>query len=88
MIDEQKIHFLHIRSPEPDALPLILTHGWPTSPVEFTRLIGPLTDPRGHGGDKADAFHVVLPSLPGYGFSNPSALRASTSSASLGLGPS
>jgi pimeloyl-ACP methyl ester carboxylesterase len=71
VIDEQPIHFFHIRSPEPGALPLILTHGWPSSPAEFTRLIGPLTDPRGHGGDPADAFHVVLPSLPGYGFSNP-----------------
>ena len=71
VIDEQTIHFFHIRSPEPGALPLILTHGWPSSPVEFARLIGPLADPRGHGGDPADAFHVVLPSLPGYGFSNP-----------------
>ena len=71
VIDEQRIHFFHIRSPEPGALPLILTHGWPSSPVEFTRLIGPLTNPRAHGGDPADAFHVVLPSLPGYGFSNP-----------------
>jgi epoxide hydrolase len=56
-----------VRSPEPDALPLILTHGWPTSPVEFAKLIGPLTDPRAHGGDPADAFHVVVPSLPGAG---------------------
>ena len=70
-IGAQTIHFFHVRSPEPDALPLILTHGWPSSPVEFTRLIGPLTDPRAHGGDPADAFHVVVPSLPGYGFSNP-----------------
>jgi pimeloyl-ACP methyl ester carboxylesterase len=70
-IDGQTIHFLHKRSPEPDALPLILTHGWPSSPVEFTELIGPLTDPRAHGADPADAFHVVVPSLPGYGFSNP-----------------
>lgn len=70
-IDGQTIHFLHVRSPEPDAMPLILTHGWPSSPVEFARLIGPLTDPRAHGGDRADAFHVVVPSLPGYGFSNP-----------------
>src|SRR5258708_6296385 len=60
----QRIHFFHVGSPEPDALPLILTHGWPSSPVEFTRLIGPLTDPRAHGGDPADAFHVVVPSLP------------------------
>lgn len=70
-IDGQRIHFFHVRSPEPDALPLILTHGWPSSPVEFTELIGPLTDPRAYGGDPADAFHVVVPSLPGYGFSNP-----------------
>lgn len=70
-IDGQTVHFLHVRSAEPDALPLILTHGWPSSPVEFTRLIGPLTDPRAHGGDAADAFHVVVPSLPGYGFSTP-----------------
>src|ERR687893_963939 len=70
-IDGQDIHFLHVRSPEPDALPLIMTHGWPSSPVEFLRLIGPLTDPRAHGGDPADAFHLVLPSLPGYGFSTP-----------------
>jgi epoxide hydrolase len=70
-IDGQRVHFFHVRSPEPHALPLILTHGWPSSPVEFTRLIGPLSDPRAHGGDPADAFHVVIPSLPGYGFSNP-----------------
>jgi epoxide hydrolase len=70
-IDGQAVHFFHVRSPEPDALPLIMTHGWPSSPVEFLRLIGPLTDPRAHGGDAADAFDLVLPSLPGYGFSNP-----------------
>ncbi|MBE7551188.1 MAG: alpha/beta fold hydrolase [Anaerolineales bacterium] len=70
-IDGQNIHFLHIRSPEPDALPLIITHGWPSSPVEFLKIIGPLTDPRTHGGDPSDAFHVVIPSLPGYGFSTP-----------------
>lgn len=70
-INGQTIHFFHQRSPEPNALPLILTHGWPGSPVEFQKLIGPLTDPRAHGGDPADAFHVVVPSLPGYGFSNP-----------------
>jgi hypothetical protein len=63
------IHFLHVRSPEPDALPLVLTHGWPGSVFEFHKVIGPLTDPRAHGGDPADAFHVVCPSLPGYGFS-------------------
>jgi len=70
-IDGQDIHFLHARSPEAGALPLILTHGWPSSPVEFLRVIGPLTDPRSHGGDPADAFDVVIPSLPGYGFSTP-----------------
>ncbi len=70
-IDGQTIHFLHVRSPEPDAFPLILTHGWPGSIVEFLDVIGPLTDPAAHGGDRADAFHLVIPSLPGYGFSGP-----------------
>ncbi|WP_431910198.1 epoxide hydrolase family protein [Nonomuraea jabiensis] len=70
-IDGQNIHFLHVRSPEPDALPLIVTHGWPGSIVEFMDVIGPLTDPRAHGGDPADAFHVVAPSIPGFGFSGP-----------------
>ncbi|WP_436498508.1 epoxide hydrolase family protein [Actinokineospora sp. HUAS TT18] len=70
-IDGQRIHFLHVRSPEPDALPLVLTHGWPSSPFEFREVIAALTDPRAHGGDPADAFHVVVPSLPGYGFSTP-----------------
>ncbi|WP_306307045.1 alpha/beta fold hydrolase [Nocardia abscessus] len=65
------MHFLHIRSPEPSAIPLILTHGWPGSIVEFLDLIGPLTDPRAHGADPRDAFHVVIPSLPGFGFSGP-----------------
>jgi pimeloyl-ACP methyl ester carboxylesterase len=64
------IHFLHVRSPEPGALPLVLTHGWPGSVVEFLDTIGPLADPVAHGGDAADAFHVVVPSLPGYGFSD------------------
>ena len=70
-IDGQNIHFLHVRSPQPDALPLILSHGWPGSVVEFLDVIGPLTDPRTHGGDAADAFHLVIPSLPGFGFSGP-----------------
>ncbi|MFD8377897.1 epoxide hydrolase family protein [Streptomyces sp. NPDC059679] len=70
-IDGQDIHFLHVRSPEPDALPLILNHGWPNSFIEFTDLIGRLTDPRAHGGDPSHAFHVVVPSPPGYGFSAP-----------------
>jgi pimeloyl-ACP methyl ester carboxylesterase len=70
-IDGQTIHFLHARSPEPNALPLIITHGYPSSIVELMEMIGPLTDPRAHGGDPADAFHVVAPSLPGFGFSTP-----------------
>jgi pimeloyl-ACP methyl ester carboxylesterase len=70
-IDGTGVHFLHVRSPEPDALPLILTHGWPGSVVEFLDVIGPLADPRAHGGDPADAFHLVIPSIPGYGFSGP-----------------
>ncbi len=68
-LDGLDIHFLHIRSPHPDALPLILTHGWPGSIIEFTKVIGPLTDPTAHGGFAADAFHLVVPTLPGYGFS-------------------
>ena len=70
-IDGQRIHFLHVRSAEPGALPLIITHGWPGSVVEFTNIIGPLTDPAAYGGDPADAFHLVVPSIPGYGFSGP-----------------
>ncbi|MFF0744601.1 epoxide hydrolase family protein [Streptomyces sp. NPDC004111] len=69
-IDGQDIHFLHVRSAEPDALPLLLAHGWPNSFVEFTELIGPLTDPVAHGGSAAQAFHVVIPSVPGFGFSS------------------
>lgn len=67
----QRVHFLHVRSAHADALPLVLTHGWPGSISEFTRLIEPLTDPTAHGGSPDDAFHVVVPSLPGYGFSGP-----------------
>ncbi|MEU8122593.1 epoxide hydrolase family protein [Spirillospora sp. NPDC049024] len=70
-IDGATVHFLHVRSPEPDARPLLLTHGWPGSVAEFLDVIGPLSDPRAHGGDPADAFHLVIPSLPGYGFSAP-----------------
>ncbi|MEV0557329.1 MULTISPECIES: epoxide hydrolase family protein [unclassified Streptomyces] len=70
-IDGAQVHFLHVRSPEPDAVPLILTHGWPGSIVEFLGLIGPLSDPRAHGGDPADAFHLVIPAIPGFGFSGP-----------------
>ena len=68
-IDGLDIDFLHVRSPEPDALALVLTHGWPGSVLEFRRMIGPLTDPAAHGGDPRQAFHVVVPTLPGFGFS-------------------
>ena len=70
-IDGQTIHFLHVTSPEPDALPLVVTHGWPGSVVEFLDVIGPLTDPRAHGLDPAVAFHLVIPSLPGFAWSGP-----------------
>ena len=70
-IDGQPIHFLHVSSPEPDALPLVITHGFPGSVAEFLGVIGPLTDPRAHGGDPADAFHLLIPALPGFGFSSP-----------------
>jgi epoxide hydrolase len=70
-IDDANVHFLHVRSAEPDALPLIVTHGWPGSIVEFLDVIGPLTDPAANGGDPADAFHLVIPSIPGFGLSGP-----------------
>ncbi|TDC61309.1 epoxide hydrolase [Micromonospora sp. KC207] len=70
-VDGQRLHFLHVRSPEPDATPLLLLHGWPGSFVEFLDTLGPLADPRSHGGDPDDAFHLVVPSLPGFGFSAP-----------------
>ena len=68
-IDGVEIHFIHVRSSHPDALPLIMTHGWPGSVIELLETIGPLTDPTAHGGSPDDAFHLVLPSIPGYGFS-------------------
>ncbi len=70
-IDGANVHFLHVRSPEPGALPLVITHGWPGSFVEFIDIIGPLTDPKSHGGDPSDAFDLVIPTIPGYGFSGP-----------------
>ncbi|MFO7590537.1 MAG: epoxide hydrolase [Acidimicrobiia bacterium] len=70
-VDGTRVHFVHVRSPEPDATPLVLTHGWPGTFVEFLSVLGPLSDPRAHGGDPADAFHLVVPSLPGYAFSGP-----------------
>ena len=69
-LDGLGIHFLHVRSPEPTARPLLITHGWPGSVIEFHKVIEALTDPAAHGGDRADAFHLALPSLPGYGFSD------------------
>ncbi|MET1075433.1 MAG: epoxide hydrolase family protein [Umezawaea sp.] len=68
-IDGVDVHFLHVRSPEPDALPLLMTHGWPGSVLEFRKVVGPLTDPAAHGGDSRTAFHLVVPSMPDFGFS-------------------
>jgi pimeloyl-ACP methyl ester carboxylesterase len=68
-IDGLDIHFIHVRSKHEDALPLVVCHGWPGSIVEQLKLIGPLTDPTAHGASASDAFHVVIPSMPGYGFS-------------------
>ena len=68
-IDDIDIHFLHVKSPHPEAMPMLITHGWPGSVLEFRHIIGPLTDPTAHGGKAEDAFHVIAPSLPGYGFS-------------------
>ena len=70
-IDGTNVHFLHVRSPEPGALPLVLTHGWPGSVAEYLDVIGLLSDPRGHGLDPAIAFDLVIPSLPGFGWSGP-----------------
>jgi len=69
-IDGANIHFIHVKSEHEDALPLIMTHGWPGSVVELLETVGPLTDPTAHGGSAEDAFHLVLPSLPGYGLSS------------------
>jgi len=77
-IDGQNIHFLHVRSAQPDALPLLLTHGWPGSVAEFLDIIGPLTDPESHRGDPRDAFHLVIPAIPGFGFSGPTRERGWT----------
>jgi len=78
-IDGLDIHFVHVRSPHPDATPLVMTHGWPGSVAEFMKVIDPLTRPLDHGGSAGDAFHLVLPSLPGYGWS------AKPSSAGVGV---
>lgn len=74
-IDGEHVHFYHVRSPEPDALPLIITHGYPGSVAEFLDILGPLSDPGKYGGDPRDAFHVIAPSIPGYGFSGPTRQR-------------
>ena len=68
-IDGVQIHFIHVRSPHEDAMPLVMTHGWPGSVIELLDVVGPLTDPAAHGASAGDAFHLVLPSIPGYGFS-------------------
>ena len=81
-IDGVDIHFIHVRSEHEDALPLIVTHGWPGSTIEQLKIIDPLTDPTAHGADSADAFHLVIPSLPGHGFSASRARPAGTRSAS------
>lgn len=70
-IDGERVHFYHLRSPNPDAIPLIITHGFPGSVAELLDILGPLADPAAYGGDLRDAFHVVAPSIPGYGFSGP-----------------
>jgi microsomal epoxide hydrolase len=77
-IDGARVHFLHVRSTSPHAVPLVLTHGWPGSVVEYLDLIGPLTDPEAHGGSAEDAFHVVVPSIPGFGLSGPTGESAWT----------
>src|SRR5215472_990531 len=74
-VDGQNVHFLHVQSRERNAIPVLLTHGWPGSVVEFMKIIGPLVDPGAHGGDAAAAFHVVAPSIPGFGFSGPTTER-------------
>jgi pimeloyl-ACP methyl ester carboxylesterase len=74
-IDGASVHLMHVRSPEPDALPLIMTLGWPSSISELLEVIGPLTDPRSYGGEPSDAFHLVAPSIPGFGFSGPTCDR-------------
>jgi Epoxide hydrolase N terminus len=81
-IDGLDIHFIHVKSRHENALPLIITHGWPSSVIEMLKVVGPLTDPTAHGGDPEDAFDVVVPSMPGYGFSGNRGLPAGTLSAS------
>ena len=70
-VDDQVVHYVHVQGKGPDPLPLVLTHGWPWSYWDYRKVIGPLSDPAAHGGDPADAFDVIVPSIPGYGFSTP-----------------
>jgi pimeloyl-ACP methyl ester carboxylesterase len=83
-IDGLGFHFIHVRSRHANALPILLTHGWPGSVIEFLKVIGPLANPTAHGGRAEDAFHVVLPSLPGYGFSDKPAGPGWNSTSSTG----
>ena len=85
-IDGVDIHFIHVRSEHEDALPLIVTHGWPGSTVEQLKIIAPLTQPTEHGASASDSFHLVIPSLPGHGFSGKPTRPAGTPSASRGRG--
>jgi len=87
-IDGVDIHFIHVRSDQEDALPLVMTHGWPGSVIELLETVGPLTDPTAHGGQAEDAFNLVLPSLPGYGFSGSRSRLAGTWAGLQGPGPS
>ena len=88
-IDGLDIQFIHVRSRHPNALPLIMTHGWPGSPLELLKTIGPLADPTAHGGRAEDAFHLVLPTYPGYGFSGkPTRARTGAPTMSPALGTS
>ena len=87
-IDGVDIHFIHVKSPHEDALPLIMLHGWPGSVIELLETVGPLTDPTAHGGRAEEAFHLVLPSLPGYGFSGEPREAAGTPAASRAPGRS
>jgi hypothetical protein len=86
-IDGLDIHFIHVKSPHENALPLIITHGWPGSVIELLSVVGPLTDPKAHGGSAEDAFDLVIPSMPGYGFPASRRVPAGMSPASRVLGP-
>ena len=85
-IDGLDIHFIHVRSEHEDAMPLIVTHGWPGSPIEQLKIIDPLTNPTAHGASASDAFHVVIPSMAGYGFSGKPARQVGPRSHGAGVG--